>query len=95
VKKYKSNIENLTRDCKSNLEKFEKQIEIVSSCEECIKTAETKIRDVSIDMIADIRNRLVGQSKRCDYSCGSVFDQTVHLMNKNRISITMLAAPFI
>ncbi|XP_067932019.1 E3 ubiquitin-protein ligase TRIM56-like isoform X2 [Watersipora subatra] len=57
VTKYKSNIQNLMNDCQSNLVKCESQIQSLEQCEKCIKQAETKIRDISIDMIADIRNR--------------------------------------
>ena len=59
VMKYKSNIENLMKDCQENLHKFQTQIETLEKCESCIKQAEAKIRDVAIDMISDIRNRLV------------------------------------
>lgn len=57
VLKYKSNIENLLYSCQNKLEQFEGQLEVVNNCEGCIRGAEQKIRDVSIDMIADIRNR--------------------------------------
>lgn len=57
VTKYKSNVENLMKDCQSNLEKFENQIDTLQQCESCIKQAEKQIRDISIDMISDIRNR--------------------------------------
>lgn len=57
VMKYKSNIQNLMKDCQGNLHKCESQIAMLDNCEKCIKEAETKIRDISIDMIADIRSR--------------------------------------
>lgn len=57
VQKYKSNIENLMQSCQENLHGLEEQIEVLTKCEMCIKEAEAKIHDVSIDMISDIRNR--------------------------------------
>ena len=66
VMKYKSNIENLMRDCKANLLKSESQIESLKQCEQCIRQAEMKIRDISIDMIADIRSRWDAEFKHFD-----------------------------
>lgn len=57
VLKYKSNIENLLYNCQNKLEQFDSQLAVIKKCDDCIKGAEQKIRDVSIDMIADIRNR--------------------------------------
>lgn len=57
VKKYKGNIENLLIDCKGKLVRFDEQLEIVDKCEATIRAAEQKIRDITIDMIAEIRNR--------------------------------------
>lgn len=57
VQKYKGNIENLLVDCKGKLTQFDKQLEIVNKCEATIREAEQKIRNITIDMIAEIRNR--------------------------------------
>lgn len=57
VKKYKGNIENLLVDCKQKLTKFDEQLQIVDTCETTIRNAEKQIRDVTIDVIAEIRNR--------------------------------------
>lgn len=57
VEKYKSNIENLLKDCEGTLSKYEGQLETLGNCEQCIKDAISKIHDISIDMIADIRAR--------------------------------------
>lgn len=57
VEKYKANIENLMMDCQANLATYEQQIETLDKVEKCIKEAENKIHDISIDMISDIRSR--------------------------------------
>lgn len=57
VQKYKGNIENLLMNCKGKLQKFDDQLEAVTKVGEIIRAAEQKIRDVTIDMIAEIRNR--------------------------------------
>lgn len=57
VQKYKSNIENLLGNCQNKLENFNKQIDNIGKCEAYIRAAEQKVRDVTIDMIAEIRNR--------------------------------------
>ena len=57
VQKYKGNIENLLMSCKTKLEKFDQQLETVSKCESIIRAAEQKVKDITIDMIAEIRSR--------------------------------------
>lgn len=57
VQKYKGNIENLLVDCKGKLAQFDEQLEVVNKCETTIRDAEQKIRDITIDMISEIRNR--------------------------------------
>lgn len=57
VQKYKGNIENLLKSCKTKLEKFDQQLETVGKCESIIRAAEQKIKDITIDMIAEIRSR--------------------------------------
>jgi len=57
VIKYKSTIEELLHGCQEQLDRFTEQLGVISECESCIRSAEQKIRDVSIDMISDIRTR--------------------------------------
>ena len=55
VVKYKETIQNLLDNCKKKIVTYDNQLTSLTACEGVIKTAEQKIRDTAIQMIADIR----------------------------------------
>lgn len=57
VCKYKEDIQELLRSCKSKIEIYDTQLALLSRCELIIKDAEQRIHDVAIQFIADIRSR--------------------------------------
>ncbi|PVD33106.1 hypothetical protein C0Q70_08555 [Pomacea canaliculata] len=57
VCKYKEDIQELLRSCKSKIEIYDTQLALLSRCELIIKEAEQRIHDVAIQFIADIRSR--------------------------------------
>ncbi|XP_050410588.1 tripartite motif-containing protein 45 isoform X3 [Patella vulgata] len=57
VVKYKEAIQTLLTSCKDRIDVYDSQLELLKKCENLIKAAEQKIRDVAIQFISDIRNK--------------------------------------